>query len=36
MNAFNVLDRSLFSTSLKLIALSVKKEECECLRSIFT
>lgn len=36
MNAFNVLDRSLFFTSLKLIALSVKKEECECLRSIFT
>ena len=35
MNALSVLDRSLFSTSLKLIALSVRKEECECVRSIF-
>lgn len=29
----NVLDRSLFSTTVKLVALSVKKEECECVRS---
>lgn len=34
MNVLSVLDKSLFSTSLKLIALSVRKEECECVRSI--